>query len=384
MATPAPPRSAASVANPRHASAATQAAEVPTSSSIVKPDYMVLSAAVPPGGAAAVVAVQQLSADASPAALHDVEFLEQVARELPPDAPILASMLYTHKSVVNADEGADSLIRQVDDSVARWKQERVAQAVVAVELQLTESKQEQLESHKDFVRRDVEHNRALKRMEELIAQMEKKIEASIGCDASATGIDSQESTATPLRHVLHNPAAWAELNKRNLAIQQEAVEACHRLNVASAEHVRNQQEIERNAQQSKYVIEEAVCRSVARADEEAERLQLAFAYRNEKVLRLLEGDCSGERRDLLALEEKQRALLHELCIEDERRALRHTSIVRAFASLLHHTEASESGMRFNIDVDEQRQRLVVVEEMHQRSVVLEVVDAAMFGSRRPQ
>lgn len=304
----------------------------------------------------------------NPSGLQDVVFYNNVAKEFPDgSAPVLSSLLHSHRAVVHTEMSADVQLAEVRERVEHFRTVMQEKAARDASIQNVELKQEQQESQKDLMRRDVEHGHAWRRMEELVSQMEKRIEADL-CSDSATA--SQFSDA------------WQELSRRRETLHENLQEAYRALEKNTLEDQRVRAEIESMTRQSKAIVNEAVCRSVVRAEEESERLRLAFQFRNEAVLRMLEADLANDRRDILALEQRRWSQLHELCIEEQRRVVRLLDIQRSFKSLLYHVSASEAGMRFNEEMDEERSWVDFLEQASHRRVVLDVVELAVSSSMR--
>lgn len=385
MATvPAPPSKpphvgAASSVNPRHnnnnavavalpSSPAAHTAQPGAASGIVvrpppaKADYMILSSSHPPSGDAVYAAPANPSHSNSavvsaPAALHDVDFLNSIAKELPQDSPVLSSVLYTHRSVVNADAGPDTQLQEVDTTVAHWRTEQLAKAAAQAELVNATSKQEALELHKDLVRREVEHNRAIKRMEDLISSLERRFETTLN--------------SNPLGD------AWERLGARHAQLNDEAQRLCSKLNNESEEHRRTQAALEAMTAVSKLIVTETVERSVVRADEASFRLNLVFLFRNEGVLRMLQLDCREERESTIAEESRLRARIAEHFEESKRHVERHEKTHAAFETLLGNTAATERGLRQNLEFEEQRSNCELVHEFEKATVVVDLVSKAL-------
>lgn len=375
-APPVKPPQGAAPSNPRHYGSSSN---TPQSSTVAHPpasligtgsggkaDYMILSAAHPPSGDA-VYAVShpsdQSAVVAAPAALHDVDFLQSIAKELPQDSPVLSSVLYTHRSVVNSDAGPDAMLEEVDQVVLKWRTEQLAKAAAQTELQNATAKQESLELHKDLVRREVEHNRALKRMEDLISSLERRFETTLN--------------SNPLGD------AWERLGTRHAQLNDEAQRMCVVISNDSEAHKRTQKSLDTMASISKLIITETVDRCVVRADEESGRLAAVFRYRNEGVLNMLACDAREEKDSRIAADaHRERGRMEELFLEGKRRVERHEQIRAACQSLLVNCLATERGLRQNIEFEEEREFSRVVEELAKAAVVLDVVNKAVTNGVR--
>jgi hypothetical protein len=78
-------------------------------------DALVEVGSLPQGGAKAIVQYRKHA----PESVHDVEFYEKVAEELP-DSTILHSILYTHKSMVDDGTSLDHEISELHHKVGEW------------------------------------------------------------------------------------------------------------------------------------------------------------------------------------------------------------------------------------------------------------------------
>jgi hypothetical protein len=306
---------------------------------------------------------------AQPSGLQDVAFYTSVANEFPDSsAPVLTSLLHSHRSVVSTEMNAEVQLMEVKSRVETFRSIALEKAASDAALQQVELKQEQFENQKDLMRRDVEHGHAWKRMEELVSQMEKRMEADLSTSDSSTASQFTD--------------AWEELARRRAAMDVQLLESYRALEKMTEEDLRAHLEMEFMAKQSKTIVNEAVSRSVVRADEETERLRLSFQFRNEGVLRLLDADAANCRRDILAEEQRNWSYLHEHYVEEHQRVERYLNVQRSFDLLLYHVAASEKGMRFNEEMDEERNWVAFLEDASQRRVVLDVVESAVSSSVR--
>lgn len=325
--------------------------------------------AVQSSSTTAVVAAPPPSSTTQPSGLQDVAFYNSVANEFPDSsAPVLTSLLHSHRSVVSTEMNADVQLMEVQSRVEHFRAIALEKAASDAAIQQVELKQEQLENQKDFMRRDVEHNHAWKRMEDLVAQLEKRMEADLS--------SSDSSTASQFTD------AWEDLARRKVAMDAQLMESYRALEKRTDDDQRAHLELEFMAKQSKAIVNEAVSRSVVRADEEMDRLRLSFQFRNEGVLRLLDADASNHRRDILAEEQRCWSYLHEQFVEEHQRVERYLNVQRSFDSLLYHVAASEKGMRFNEEMDEERHWVRFLESASQRRIVLDVVESAVSSSVR--
>jgi hypothetical protein len=307
-----------------------------------------------------------VAAPTPPSGLQDVDFYNNIAREFPDgSAPVLTSLLHSHRAVVSTEMTADVQLAEVNDRVEHFRAIALQKAVQESEIQQVELKQEQLENQKDLMRRDVEHGHAWKRMEDMVSQMEKRIEADL-CSDSATATQFTD--------------AWQELSRRRLRMDEQLQESYRALEKGTQEDQRARTEMEFMARQGKAIVTEAVYRSVIRADEESERLRMSFQFRNEAVLRMLTADSIQYRREILAEEQRLWSHLHDMYVDAHRRVERLMNVQRSFDALLYHVSASEKGMRFNVEMDQERSWVAFLEDASHRRVVLDVVELAVSGS----
>ena len=299
------------------------------------PEYLVLSVQHPPAGAAAYAAPGHFASSGSPAALHDVQFYEEVAKELP-NSPVLHSLLFSHRHVVNPDPPADAAIEEIEKRVSHWRRGEIQKANdirVAME---NLAKAEREEQQRDLMRRDLEHERVVRRMEEQISNLEMRMEAQL--------IQHQEPH--------HLPEEWHGLQSRWEERTRAAQDACHVIQRSDSERQGYHMEMEKAAHQSKAQINETLERCLLLSEEEGEYVRLKMEFLNAEVRVRLHDDFVESFVFLVAEENSARSSIIELFSDEHRKVRRHWEQGHALNRLLHHTEANEMGLRFNIQREE--------------------------------
>ena len=386
VAPPPSSRSAdSSFARPRPPSSTTAIAA--TAASTSKPEYIVVSAARQPGGAASHLSPSCPDGSSSgttlsgntnttqdlpnpqqqPEALHDTRFFEAVSKELP-GCPVLHSLLYSHRSVVNDGPTPDQALAEVDDSVAKWKEAEKMKAMANLSKTLLfQLKEEQTEVSKDVARRDEDHERTMHRIDRIASTIEKRFESSV---AETTTSSSSAGGLT----IIENKAKWDSLRQRHEIENEQLLRRLEHL--ADDDEVRKRYEaaLEFVTVSSKLQVSEKLQHCLLLSEEERERLLATYESANSKNRVLLAEDEASDRAPIVASEARSFETIRLHYGDLTQRAMRAWRTQQMISGLQNHTQASEHGLRYNVDYEEERYRRELLASYVTTTSVASLVD----------
>jgi hypothetical protein len=363
----APPSSSRSCAN---GSTSSFSRVVPVPPPGGKPDYFVLSATRKPAG--------HLSTGGSdgaqtPEALHDTQLLEAVSTELP-GCPVLHSLLYSHRNVANDGPSPDEALADVDESVARWREAERAKAMATLNRTLlVQLKEEQVEHTKDLARRSEDHERTITRIDRITNIIEQRFGHSV---AETTAILARTGDLT----MIENRDKWDLLQAKHEREQEQLLKTLEVISDDQEARRNHEAALDRVTVSAKLQVSEKLQHCLLLSEEEKDRLRITFLCADDKNRVLLCDDETVDRAPIVASERRAFETLRLSYVDTTTRALRFWRSQEMLRGLQGHTQASEHGLRFNVDLEEERSRQDMLATFTTTASVVALVDNVVMAA----
>ena len=281
-------------------------------------------ATLPRGGARAAIQFKQ-----NPGGMHDVEFYEKVAEELP-DSTVIHSILYTHRSVVDDEATIDEELNTISRKVTDWSRLKSKNSEEIRSMQKKIAEDEQKEQEKELQQRDQEHSRAMSRLEDIVNSLDVEVQKALDRDAS----ELEKLRAANAERLAARLAALEADEK-----EAEESEKERRLQMAALDLI---------AASAKLEVNETLERGLLRTKEEHGRLEVAFLVANETQRIRLFDERMEWTVPVFKQEAQERADLVSWVKQTNERYKRVIRLGALRLSMMSNLQDSESGIRHNL------------------------------------
>jgi hypothetical protein len=282
----------------------------------------------------------------NPGAMHDVDFYQSVAAELP-DSKVLHSILYTHRSVADEGPTVDEELASISENAHNWENTKSAQVKELQEIKKANLTEEYEQDKKDEEAKVLEHSRIFQRLEEMTTELDSNIEKSFDLESQELKQQRQNMEVSKQKRKLALDQRLAEQEEEALKLQLQ------------------RSKIEELAGLARTEMEELLHRGLEKTAEERCRIDIAFDKANEAQRIGLWLERLEWSQKLETQEGREAAYIHQWIADTNLRVQRLLRLGELKNSMNSNLMMSEQGARQNHFAAEAVTRIKLAEEYSQ-------------------